>query len=228
MTPQQLEALEKLSLLLKSGAINETEFEDLKRKALSEPETRSADTVDWDRSVFDPSNPTPLQKQMMQTKAQKQVVQTKAKIENAFSEKVASIVTKMAYPDKFQPKRKVPKHFWKILIGLNIAFAGMLAGIFLFVESPGGTQTKPTTVMDIMNAPMPDVRCMNLQRAQDTIQARTSTFYIRSRDGSGRGRKQIVDSNWIVIGQIPAAGSSLKGITPMLTVVKPGEPKDNC
>jgi hypothetical protein len=214
MTPQQLEALEKLSLLLKSGAINETEFEDLKRKALSEPQTRSNETVDWDRSIFVPSNPTPLQMQ---------VIQTGGKIWNTVltNKKVRAVGRWL----ETQVSGRKGRRLLGIFIVLQIVFWG---GLFLFVEPTGVTQTKPTTVMDIMNAPMPDVRCMDLQRAQDTIQARTSTFYIRSRDGSGRGRKQIVDSNWIVIGQIPAAGSSLQDINPILTVVKPGEPKDNC
>ena len=45
-----------------------------------------------------------------------------------------------------------------------------------------------------------------------------------SRDATGRNRTQIIDSNWLVVGQTPAPGTSLaSGDIPMLDVVKFGE-----
>ena len=73
---------------------------------------------------------------------------------------------------------------------------------------------------------MPDVVCMNLQDAQNAIQA-AGVFYSDSVDATGRGRMQVNDSNWIVTDQSPAAGSDISGTTPMLSAVKLDEP-NNC
>ena len=80
----------------------------------------------------------------------------------------------------------------------------------------------PTTLAD---AVMPNVVCMNLQDAQDLIQT-TGTFFSRSFDATGRGRSQLVDRNWIVVSQEPAAGSPLVEGQAMLGAVKYGEPND--
>jgi hypothetical protein len=71
---------------------------------------------------------------------------------------------------------------------------------------------------------MPDVVCMDLQTAQDTIQATTDLFFSDSHDATGRDRNQLVDSNWLVVDQSPAAGTTLhEDDVPMLDVVKFGE-----
>lgn len=70
---------------------------------------------------------------------------------------------------------------------------------------------------------MPAVVCLNLQEAQNTIQ-RAGVFFSRSKDASGKGRKQVVDANWIVVGQSPAAGATVTEGQAVLTVVKIGEP----
>jgi beta-lactam-binding protein with PASTA domain len=70
---------------------------------------------------------------------------------------------------------------------------------------------------------MPDVKCMELQAAQDTLQE-AGFFLLASKDALG-SRQQILDRDWVVIGQSTEAGQltlPLKKIT--LTVVKYGEP----
>ncbi|MGW0178518.1 PASTA domain-containing protein [Nocardia sp. NPDC003345] len=78
---------------------------------------------------------------------------------------------------------------------------------------------------DSVAVPMPDVLCMNLQDAQDRIQA-AGVFFSRSEDATGAGRRQILDRNWIVVGQNPAAGLPVGEGDAVLSVVKTGEPGD--
>ena len=70
---------------------------------------------------------------------------------------------------------------------------------------------------------MPNVVCMNLQEAQDTIQ-RAGVFFSRSFDGTGKGRMQIFDRNWIVVSQEPASGTPIGEGDANLGAVKYGEP----
>ena len=72
-------------------------------------------------------------------------------------------------------------------------------------------------------AVMPNVVCMNLQDAQDRIQA-AGVFFSRSADATGAGRKQVLDSNWIVVSQSPAPGSEVDELEAVLSAVKIGEP----
>lgn len=69
---------------------------------------------------------------------------------------------------------------------------------------------------------MPNVVCMNLQRAQDEIQDH-GVFYSRSVDATGEGRRQVIDSNWVVIRQTPAAGAPIDEGEAVLYVVKLSE-----
>lgn len=71
---------------------------------------------------------------------------------------------------------------------------------------------------------MPNVVCMNLQDAQDRIQAETPVFYSSSFDATGQGRSQIIDSNWIVVSQTPDLGTPIGEGDANLGVVKYGEP----
>ena len=73
---------------------------------------------------------------------------------------------------------------------------------------------------------MPSVVCMNLQSAQNAIQA-AGVFYSRSADASGEGRMQVNDSNWIVVAQDPPAGTLIGEGDALLSAVKIGEP-NNC
>jgi PASTA domain len=70
---------------------------------------------------------------------------------------------------------------------------------------------------------MPDVVCMDLQDAQNEIQDH-GVFLSGSTDASGQGRRQIIDSNWIVVEQKPPAGSPIGEGDPELFVVKDDEP----
>lgn len=70
---------------------------------------------------------------------------------------------------------------------------------------------------------MPDVVCMDLQTAQDTIQE-AGVFFSRSFDASGAGRLQIIDRNWIVVSQDPEPGALIGEAEANLGVVKKGEP----
>jgi hypothetical protein len=72
---------------------------------------------------------------------------------------------------------------------------------------------------------MPDVICMNLQDAQDEIQDH-GVFLSGSVDATGQGRNQIIDSNWVVVEQSPAAGAPIGEGDAELSVVKHGETND--
>lgn len=90
--------------------------------------------------------------------------------------------------------------------------------------------TAPATAAPPTTAPpaslMPDVVCMNLQDAQDYIQATTDVFLSLSEDATGAGRSQIIDSNWIVVSQRPSPGSPIGEGDAVLSVVKLEEPND--
>lgn len=90
------------------------------------------------------------------------------------------------------------------------------------------TPTPPTPTPSQPAAPaapslMPDVVCMNLQDAQDRIQAEAGVFLSRSFDATGQERNQIVDSNWLVVSQIPAPGAQIGEGDANLGAVKYGE-----
>jgi beta-lactam-binding protein with PASTA domain len=70
---------------------------------------------------------------------------------------------------------------------------------------------------------IPDVTCMNLQDAQDTLQS-AGFLNLASVDGLGQGRQQILDRDWLVTNQSRAAGSRPKLLARIvLTAVKYGE-----
>jgi hypothetical protein len=71
---------------------------------------------------------------------------------------------------------------------------------------------------------LPNVVCMDLQAAEDRLQQAGFTD-VRSADGSGQARIQIIDRNWVVTAQSPAAGHRQPAATRVvLTSVKYGEP----
>jgi beta-lactam-binding protein with PASTA domain len=74
---------------------------------------------------------------------------------------------------------------------------------------------------------IPDVRCRDLQTAQDALRA-AGYYVLVPKDGLGKGRLALVDRNWIVIGQSSAPGSSPEVTSTIeLTVVKYGDPTGN-
>ncbi|MCR8899944.1 PASTA domain-containing protein [Gordonia sp. GONU] len=72
---------------------------------------------------------------------------------------------------------------------------------------------------------MPNVVCMNLQDAQNAIQE-AGVFFSRSEDATGRNRSQMVDRNWLVVGQTPSPGTPFDEGDAVLSAVKIGEPND--
>ena len=91
------------------------------------------------------------------------------------------------------------------------------------VSSPTAAAINPApAVLSVM----PDVVCQNLQDAQDEIQ-RAGVFFSRSDDASGQARSQVIDRNWVVVAQTPAAGESVGEMEAILSVVKTDEP-NNC
>jgi beta-lactam-binding protein with PASTA domain len=71
---------------------------------------------------------------------------------------------------------------------------------------------------------MPDLRCFDLQEAQDTLQS-AGFYQVTSRDATRRGRRQYVDRNWTVTEQSPAPGGTHRKSTRVtLRVVKDREP----
>jgi beta-lactam-binding protein with PASTA domain len=70
---------------------------------------------------------------------------------------------------------------------------------------------------------MPDVGCMDLQLAQDKVQA--AGFYrVASRDASGQRRRQVDDRNWVVVSQTPAPGTRTRSPRIVLQVLAYGDP----
>ena len=75
---------------------------------------------------------------------------------------------------------------------------------------------------------IPDVVCRDLQAAQDALQA-AGFFVLDSVDGTGQGRRQLVDRNWVVVKQSVAPGTRpVRSTRVLLTAVKIGEPTDRC
>ena len=66
---------------------------------------------------------------------------------------------------------------------------------------------------------MPNVVCMTLQDAQDLIQDQ-GVFFSKSEDASGQDRKQLVDSNWVVIEQNLPPGTRFSEGDAVLKVLK--------
>ncbi|HET8994275.1 MAG TPA: hypothetical protein VFN32_10785 [Rhodococcus sp. (in: high G+C Gram-positive bacteria)] len=92
------------------------------------------------------------------------------------------------------------------------------------VVAPTGTvAAAAVTSTAASTAVMPAVLCMDLQAAQDEIQA-VGVFYSRSIDATGEGRAQVQDRNWIVVDQTPSAGALIGEGDAVLSVVEEGEP----
>ena len=78
------------------------------------------------------------------------------------------------------------------------------------------TTTAPTTVSTATPAStaaagkitVPNVVGKDLQLAQDTMQA-AGLYNLTSHDSTGQARLQVLDRNWVVTDQTPAAGSSV-------------------
>lgn len=99
--------------------------------------------------------------------------------------------------------------------------------------APSGTQVqlkvrKPTDTSVSQEPPVkgavPNVVCLDLQKAQDTLQA-AGFYLLGSEDATGQRRQRLVDRNWVVVSQSEAAGSKPDPKTKIvLGAVKFGEP----
>ena len=69
---------------------------------------------------------------------------------------------------------------------------------------------------------MPNVVCLDLQTAQDLIQDQ-GVFFSKSVDASGQGRRQIIDSKWVVVAQNIQVGAPIDEGTVILSVLKEDE-----
>jgi hypothetical protein len=82
---------------------------------------------------------------------------------------------------------------------------------------------KPSEPVGPGNGGVPEVVCTDLPTARGALAA--AGYEVRTVDGTGRGRLLLVESNWLVVGQSPAAGSRPgRGTTVTVTIVKYGEP----
>lgn len=90
-------------------------------------------------------------------------------------------------------------------------------------ETTPATRISTTQVAAVAStAVMPNVVCINLQAAQDAIQA-AGVFYSTSVDATGQGRAQVWDRNWVVVDQVPSVGASIGEGGPVLSVLKGDE-----
>ncbi|WP_240960122.1 hypothetical protein [Rhodococcus sp. HNM0563] len=85
--------------------------------------------------------------------------------------------------------------------------------------APASTVAATAKPVSAPTAIMPNVMCMDLQAAQDAIQA-AGVFYSRSIDATGEGRAQVWDRSWIVIEQVPVSGAVVGEADAVLSVVK--------
>lgn len=117
------------------------------------------------------------------------------------------------------------KENWVILRQNPPAGAAAESGVPVTLSVGKPTDAQPT--IKATKGTVPDVRCHDLQAAQDAL--RTAGFYLLlPKDGLGQGRFPLVDRNWIVVGQSVAPGSSPSASTTIeLTVIKYGEPTGN-
>ena len=73
-------------------------------------------------------------------------------------------------------------------------------------EAPTTTTTAAPQAVKIR---VPNVVGKDLQTAQDTMQA-AGLYYLTSHDSTGLNRMQILDRNWLVTDQSPAAGTMVE------------------
>jgi hypothetical protein len=80
---------------------------------------------------------------------------------------------------------------------------------------PGGDSAPSNTVATVDSFTMPDVVGLDLQSAQDQLQA-LGSYRMDQRDATGKGRTQVEDDNWRVCSQRPAAGRTVPARTLVL------------
>ena len=129
-------------------------------------------------------------------------------------------------PPVMPATRSTPVWKLKRFVIPSVAIAGLLAVAACappqddVAETPAATATAEKSSTD--ENLMPDVVGLNLQEAQDQIQE-AGVFYSRSEDATGEGRHQVMDRNWIVVGQNIEPGTPFGEGDAVLSVVKKGE-----
>lgn len=106
----------------------------------------------------------------------------------------------------------------------------MLAGTVLLPASGataardcGRPEEAPGFETPARHSVVPDAICMDLQLAQDKVEA-AGFNEVDSADASGKNRRQFADRNWTVVGQRPdPGGEQPKSTRITLSVVKDGE-----
>lgn len=95
-------------------------------------------------------------------------------------------------------------------------------GVTVVLKATKPTDDLPT--IDVSPGTVPDVRCHDLQSAQDALR-KAGYYLLVANDGLGQHRYPALDRDWIVVGQSEPPGSAPKRTTTIhLTVVKYGEP----
>jgi beta-lactam-binding protein with PASTA domain len=99
-------------------------------------------------------------------------------------------------------------------LGVLVFAAVAVAGCNPQPGSSGGAThsgTAPPATGSAKQWTMPNLVGSNLQKAQDAMQKLTGdrVFLTTSHDATGRGRNQVLDSNWKVCSQNVAAGTSI-------------------
>ena len=101
----------------------------------------------------------------------------------------------------------------------------MIAGMVLLLTGCAST-TNSSNLSDVTSSipspTMPNVVCMDLQSAQDLIQDQ-GVFLSKSEDASGQGRRQVIDSNWVVVSQNIEVGAPIDEGEVILSVLKEDE-----
>ena len=111
------------------------------------------------------------------------------------------------------------RHRWPVIAGA----AFVLSACGTPPAPPPVTVTVTATVTSIVTPTgvpagtlvMPSLVGRGLQDAQDELQS-LGSFVLDQQDASGQARRQLIDSNWRVCSQEPAAGSLISVSSPVV------------
>jgi|LakMenE18May11ns_1017448.scaffolds.fasta_scaffold9954945_8 hypothetical protein len=107
----------------------------------------------------------------------------------------------------------------------NKAAVLLISGTVLVLTScttPTNSSKFSDITSSIPSPQMPNVVCLDLQAAQDLIQDQ-GVFLSKSVDASGQGRRQIIDSHWVVVAQNIQVGAPIDEGKVILSVLKEDE-----
>lgn len=212
LSVEQIERLKKLGELRGSGVLTQEEFDELKAEILSKG---AGSGSGQNGATVHPAKPDISGSATVSSKPSN--VKSKGTLTGSTGTPGSTLLQAKIWLSDVKNRKRALKVLLPSLF--------VLIGIGIAANLTDSSTSKSGNSGDLM----PNVRCMDLQTAQNTIQARTSRWYVASTDASGKGRRQVVDSNWVVIGQSPSAGIQIRdNETPTLRVVKFGENLDNC